>query len=136
MESRYALREFEGAIGYDCRLLEDGRKAVFWHTWIHRRCRRDILERRDLISVMQCGIMSSASILSHGKIDVDSAIESIDERRRFMLRIAFPYVRFGGDAGKDVDYDRYFDELDEIEASKKASAAHSAEASYGLPTDP
>lgn len=84
---------------------------------------------------MQCGIMSSASILSHGKIDVDSAIESIDERRRSMLRIAFPYLRFGGDAGKDVDYDRYFDELDEIEASKKASAAHSAEASDGLPPD-
>ena len=126
MESRYALREFEGAIGYDCRLLEDGRKAVFLHTWIHRKCRRDILERRDLISVMQCGIMSSASILSHGKIDVDSAIESIDERRRFMFKIAFPYSRFYGDTGKDVDYDRYFDELDEIEASKKDSSTRSA----------
>ena len=136
MESRYALREFEGAIGYDCRLLEDGRKAVFRHTWIHRRCRRYILERRDLISVMQCGIMSSASILSHGKIDVDSAIESIDGRRRSMLKIAFPYIRFDGDRGKEVDYDQYFDELDEIEASKKACAADSAKSSDGLPADP
>ena len=126
MESRYALREIEGAIGLDCRRLRDGRVAVFRHTHIHRRTRREFLERRDIMSVLLAGMMSTASIGSRAGIPLSSAYEAVNGVRSSLIRTAFPYVDMDGDQQpREVatdDYDVYFDELDRIDEEGRKSS--------------
>lgn len=92
MESRYALRGLQGAIGNDCRRLEDGRKAVFRHTVLHKRARIDYYERRDAMLVLHASFMSVASLGSHARVDLEKAAEIVDEDRRMFIQVAFPYV--------------------------------------------
>lgn len=121
MESRYALREIEGAIGYDCRTLEDGRRASFRHTLFHRKARRDFFERRDLVMVMQSTYLAMASLSANMRVDLDAARSIAASNRRALVRAAFPYMpeEKSEIIDKDTGYDEYFDELDEIIAKEK-----------------
>lgn len=117
MESRYALREIEGAIGRDCGRLEDGRRASFRHTFLHRKSRMDFLERRDEIAFLSTSLAATASLASNPRVDVDRAVELVADSRRALFRSVFPYA----DAAREErpkdydDYSEYFDELDRIE---------------------
>jgi len=124
LESRYALREIEGAIGRDCRRLEDGRRALFRHTLFHRIARNDFRERRDEISVLSASYIATACMASNPKIGIGRAVEIVSEMRRDLVRSVFPYIDLE-EADKDIedsdkpksyeDYSEYFDELDRIE---------------------
>ena len=124
MESRYALREIEGAIGYDCRTLEDGRRASFRHTLIHRKARREFFERRDLVMVMQSTYLAMASLSANMRVDLDAARSIAASNRRALVRAAFPYMpeEKKEEVPKEQMYDAYFDELDDIIAREKESA--------------
>lgn len=120
MGSRYALRELEGAIGYDCRRLEDGRRAVFRHTAIHKKARQAFFERRDLLRVLVASYASTASFAANPRFDTDVSIDVVKGGRSDLVKAAFPYLKTKeDDATKSYDdYSAYFDELDAIEASK------------------
>lgn len=126
MESRYALREIEGAIGYDCRTLEDGRRASFRHTLVHRKARREFFERRDIVMVMQSTYLAMASMSANMRVDLDAARSVAASNRRALVRATFPYICMPeekqDDAPKEQMYDEYFDELDEIIAREKEAA--------------
>ena len=122
MGSRYALRELECAIGYDCRGLEDGRRAEFRHTGIHRRAKRNLLERRDAIAVYGFTTCAMAAASSHQRINLSKAIDTIESARCNIVSTAFPYL-----SGKEAPVrvrqqtmDEMFDELDEIIAKEKS----------------
>lgn len=130
------MRELEGAIGYDCRRLEDGRKAVFRHTWIHRKARREILERRDLIAVLQTSLCSVSALSSHYRLKIDSVVDFIEKRRIDMVRAVFPYVRVEDSKPsestiKGQTIDELFDELDEIIANDKKNEQGTSENGAG-----
>lgn len=121
MGSRYALRETEGAIGLDCRRLMDGRAAVFRHTPIHKRSRRDFLERRDTMSVLVSSMTATASICSRPGISLDSAVGMVNGIRTSLIKTVFPYLDVDDSSAnaKEEDYDAYFDELDRIEEEER-----------------
>lgn len=119
MESRYALRELECAIGYDCRFLADGRKAVFRHTSLHKRARRDFYARRDVLMVLQATLLSAASLGSHPRANLKTAADLVIESRKNLIHIAFPYLENEPVKPQKEDYDAYFDELEAYLASKK-----------------
>ena len=122
MESRYALREIEGAIGYDCRRLEDGRRALFRHTLVHRMARRAFFERRDMMAVMGLSYSALSSFAANPRLDIDASRDVVGGARKSILEIVFPYLDFGDDKKPKTyeDYSEYFDELDAIEAAKSA----------------
>ena len=135
MESRYALRELEGVIGRDSGRLDDGRRALFRHTAFHRRLKRDFFERRDAIDVARVSFLSVSAMFSNPRVSLRDASDAIGDLRMKMLRTVFPYMDFK-DVPKRVDeddLDRYFDELEEIEAKKKAEASKSEESSEAAP---
>ena len=117
------MREFEGAIGYDCRRLEDGRRALFRHTYVHKRTKRDVIERRDAICMLQASLMSSAGISSHYRIDVDLAFDVISDIRSKLFYLTFPYDGYRATPHKSDEYDEYFDELDRLDALRKEQKA-------------
>ncbi len=135
LESRYALREIECAIGYDCRMLEDGRKAVFRHTAVHKRSRRSILERRDLMLVIGASYVSSSAIASSLRISSESAYNVVEDRRTALMKTAFPYLGIDEKDEKDEwendtsVYDKCFDELDAMEEEGKEAAGESGNGS-------
>lgn len=114
----------EGAIGYDCRRLEDGRRAIFRHTIVHKMARRAFFERRDMIAVMGLSYSALSSFAANPRLEIDSSREIVGGSRNTLLEIAFPYFDFGiQDKPKTYeDYSAYFDELDEIEASRKSAS--------------
>ena len=128
MESRYALREIEGAIGYDLRKLEDGRKAVFRHTWLHKRLKRDFFERRDVSMVMACAFVAKACLASRPGLDTASAYDMAEEGRKSMVYVMFPYIKSDSSSGESSEktgkdsYDAYFDELEAILEKEKKLA--------------
>lgn len=115
MESRYALRELESVIGYDCRRLEDGRKAVFRHTGLHRRARRDYYERLDMKAAMQ------ANLFAFGTRSMSLA--TVEERRMDLLGVLFPYISFEAPKVQVESIDDLFDELDAIIARQEQQKA-------------
>ena len=133
MASRYALRELEGAIGYDCRRLRDGRPALFMHTFLHRRARRDFFERRDLVDYLRMSYMSMSCISSNPRISIDEAIDVVAERRSSFMKAIFPYIDIDVNAGKKPkemkyeDYSEYFDELDRLEAMNMGAEGSSSD---------
>ena len=137
MESRYALREIQGAIGRDCRKLEDGRRAVFRHTHLHKAARRYILERADLITVMYSSVISASAVASHHRIDVKSALDRIIESRRELINVAFPYFDLDKKQ-EDVsneEYDKYFDMLEKIEKEKEEKKKNEVKKEEKKPED-
>ena len=117
LESRYALRELEGAIGLDGRTLPDGRRAVFRHTMLHRRIRRDFLERRDLMHFLSMSMLATAAQSSARGINARAAMESMSSDRTSLMRIMFPYLKSDAEdetSDEQRQYDQYFDELDRI----------------------
>lgn len=118
MESRYALRELEGAIGYDCRCLPDGRRAIFRHTGLHRSLRREFFERRDLMAAMQSSFVAAAAAGAGRR----AAFDIVEAKRRDMLQVMFPYIHFDAPAPvRTESIDDLFDELDSIIAAQQAS---------------
>lgn len=115
MESRYALRSIEGVIGFDSRRLEDGRRAVFRHTIFHKRMRFDFFERRDAMYVLGSKLVSASALLSHPRASFQYAAEYVGEIRDSLARVAFPYVARKPAKKDGHEYDKYFDELDELE---------------------
>ena len=123
MESRYALRELQGVIGIDLRRLDDGRSAVFRHTGLHKKIKRDYFERRDVMLVLHASFMSVASVASHARMDIRKAIEVVAEDRSMFIKIAFPYIDVDkSETRSNEEYDKYFDELDEIIAKRKSNS--------------
>lgn len=126
MESRYALRELEGVIGLDLRRLEDGRRAVFRHTPLHRRTKRDFFERRDAMAVLSASLMAYAALGNRMEVTWQSCRDTVDEERRMLSEMAFPYLGSSEKSAKDDGagkYDEYFDELDAIEEAKARERA-------------
>ena len=129
MESRYALREAQCAIGYDCRRLDDGRRAVFRHTKLHKLSRQYCLELEDIKSIMSSSVISSAAISSHGRIDISSAINNVIDCRKKLISISFPYLDIEGNktSVEDGDYDKYFEKLDEMKKHREEMKKHREE---------
>lgn len=115
------MREIEGAIGYDSRLLEDGRRAIFRHTALHRRSRRDFFERKDLMLLLHSSFISNASIGANPRIGLKDAFDMSEQCRRSFVKVAFPYLDIDDSPSVPEDYDMYFDELDEIEKAKRSA---------------
>lgn len=122
MGSRYALREVEASIGYDCRRLDGGRRASFRHTFLHKRSRRDLLERRDLLRVLGSSYVAMAALSADPRMDLDASLEAIGDVRESLLKSAFPYMKAKAKPKKYEDYSEYFDELDELERMEKKEA--------------
>ena len=114
------MRELEGAIGYDCRFLNDGRRAVFRHTALHKRSRRAFFERRDAMLLLHSSFVSNASLGANPRLDLKDSSEMVDKCRRSFIKMAFPYLEIDEKPSEPKDYDAYFDELDAIEAEKAA----------------
>lgn len=123
MGSRYALREVEGAIGYDCRRLADGRRAVFRHTALHKAARHSILDRKDELSATIASYVAISSLASNPRFEIDAAKDAVKESWSSIVKVAFPYVEARKETGPKSyeDYSAYFDELDAIEAEKATS---------------
>lgn len=141
MASRYALRELEGAIGLDCRTLRDGRKAEFLHTALYKRAKREFFERRDSIEYLRMSYMSVSCISANLRMDLDRMLDSVSRNRVALLSAMFPYVEFDADqenqkdGGGDVryeDYEKYFDELDELEKSGYGRQTENGETENGV----
>lgn len=115
MESRYALRELESVIGYDCRRLDDGRKAVFRHTGLHRKARRDYYERLDMKAALQANLF--AVVLQN------MPLATVEEKRTNLLGVLFPYISFDAPKGQEESIDDLFDELDAIIAAQERQKA-------------
>ena len=99
--------------------------ASFRHTFVHKRSRREILERKDMLVVLAASYVSTAAFASSPRVDFDAAAESVHERRADLVRSAFPYIKIEEkkrDPSKYEDYEEYFDELDAIEAAKAAGS--------------
>ena len=120
MESRYALRELEGAIGYDCRRLEDGRPAVFRHTSLHKRARRDYFELQDVKTAMRCSFVAAAARGARPTIGSEASASMAEEGRIALLKVLFPYNTFDkAPEVKEQSFDELFDELDMISENLK-----------------
>lgn len=122
----------QGAIGYDCRRLEDGRIASFRHTGLHRRARRDFFERCDLMSFLKITLSAASSISSNPRLEFSTSMDIVQDNRMSLLKTAFPYMDLDGveKPNENVDYDALFDELDEIASEDEtASEEGSHEAS-------
>jgi hypothetical protein len=129
LETRYALRELESAIGYDCRRLEDGRAAVFRHTGLHRRLRRDFYERRDAVAYYHTAFVAFAA----GSAGKPERLAEAEETRQSLMRTMFPYLHFKQEKTRQETFDDLFDELDEIIAAKNAE--DKAKRDTGAPSD-
>lgn len=119
MESRYALRELEGAIGYDCRRLEDGRPAVFRHTLLHKRAKRGFYERRDAMLVLHASYIAMSALAANPRLDLDVVRDILKDQRSALVNTALPYLKEKEPEEETKEqktsrYDRYFDELDRI----------------------
>lgn len=125
LESRYALRELQGAIGYDCRRLHDGRAAEFRHTFIHRRIRRDFFERQDAITAINAALMAVSSLGSHVRVDICEASNIANSSRSLLMKAIFPYVDFAETKpveSEKIDVKAIMKELREINARNKKKA--------------
>lgn len=125
LESRYTLRELQGAIGYDCRRLHDGRLAEFRHTFIHRRIRRDFFDRQDAITVINASLMAISSLGSHYRIDITEAADMANASRSSLVKSAFPYMDFKEPEpvkSDKIDVEAIMKELREINARNKKKA--------------
>lgn len=115
MESRYALRSLECAIGYDSRRLHDGRRAIFRHTPIHMRFRMDFMERRDMILLMQTSSICMAMLGANPAIDASRAADSAEAIRTSLFSQTLPYMRTERrNVSQEDAIEEGFDELDRI----------------------
>lgn len=123
LESRYALRELEGAIGYDTRRLEDGRRAEFLHTVLHRHARRRFFERRDMAMLLGMTLVSVSELLSKPAFKAKTAVGLVEERRQLLADELFPYLHQDTKRQDDgSEYDVYFKELDAIMSKMEMAA--------------
>lgn len=125
MESRYALRELEGAIGSGPPSHSGQRVVKFAHTYLHRRAKRDLFERRDIMAFMMASYVAKSAFASSRYVDFDDAIATLGSLRDSVIKMAFPYVAIKEkkrDPERYDDYKEYFDELDAIEAAEKGRA--------------
>lgn len=137
MESRYALREVQGAIGHDTRLLPDGRRADFRHTALHRALRRGYFELRDAMFVLHASLISASSLGSHARVDLAKAAEIVANDRRMFVKIAFPYADMSAASSEPTEqnYDTLMDELDAYIAKEKAELAGKSKGDAGSGSD-
>lgn len=115
------MREIEGAIGFDTRVMEDGRTAVFRHTALHKGAKWHFFERRDAMRILEATYVSISARLA--------SKESVKALRDRLVAMAFPYIGSDGAGSNDSDmsqYDKYFDELDRMEAERKAKTGDEA----------
>ena len=95
---------------------------MFRHTFLHKRARRDLLERRDLLRVLGSSYMAMSSMSSDPRMDLDAAMEAVGDIRESLLRSAFPYMSLKEKPKTYEDYSEYFDELDELERQASLDA--------------
>ena len=128
MESRYALREIECAIGRADVSAYGSRRMVFRHTPIHNRLRRDFMERKDAIVVLQASMISMACLGSNPRVDPSYASKLVLEKKNLLSNVVFPYFKIEEQsttsASSEQDLDAYFDELDDIVKRKEAAEAN------------
>ena len=101
---------------------------MFRHTGLHKRARRDVLERRDLILALSSSYMATSSLASNPRMDVGSSIDVIQDKREALIQSLFPYFKADRREKSYEDYDKYFDELDELE--RKSASERPAEGSW------
>lgn len=123
MDLRYALRELERVIGEPERAfnrLEDGRTAVFRHTYISKMIRHSFYERRDISSIISLRASVAVAVCANARIplseSVRKAYKSIDRLQELLL----PYVEVKGDKDGDggVDADLISSMFAELEMVK------------------
>lgn len=117
------MRTLECAIGYDSRTLPDGRRALFRHTALHMRAKMGFFERRDLITVMVASLQSFSSQSSNPRMEINSGMKIVRDKREALFDVVFPYSSKGQNAheaesGSAPSYDELFDELDAIIAAE------------------
>lgn len=117
------MRTLECAIGYDSRTLPDGRRALFRHTALHMRAKTDFFERRDMITVMVASLLSFSSQSSNPRMEINSGMKIVHDKRESLFDVVFPYSSKGqnaheAEAGSAPSYDELFDELDAIIAAQ------------------
>ena len=100
---------------------------MFRHTGLHKRARRDILERRDLILALSSSYMATSSLASNPRMDVDSSIDVLQDKREVLIKSLFPYFKADRSEKSYEDYNQYFDELDELD--RKSASEMPAEGS-------
>jgi hypothetical protein len=103
--------------------------AVFRHTGLHRRLRRDFYERRDIISYYHAAFVAFAA----GSEGRSERLDEVEDMRNSLLQMAFPYVHFRKEKPRQETVDDLFDELDEIIAAKNVE--DKAKRSAGMPSD-
>lgn len=82
--------------------------------------------------LMAASMVSTASVGSHRRLDVDSALECVASDRRNLVDVVFPYLDRKPAEPDDAKYKELFDELERIDAEKKASeSVPSGEGSEG-----
>lgn len=99
--------------------------AKFAHTYLHRRAKRDFFERRDLMSFMMASYVAKSAFASSRYVDFDDAVATLGSIRDSAMKMMFPYVSIEEkkrNPERYEDYEEYFDELDAIEAEKKAAS--------------
>lgn len=67
--------------------------------------------------LMHSSFISNASIGANPRIGLKDAFDMSEQCRRSFVKVAFPYLDIDDSPSVQEDYDRYFDELDEIEKS-------------------
>lgn len=73
------------------------------------------------MTLMAATMVSTASIGSHRRLDVDSALECVASDRRNLVDVVFPYLGRKPAEPDDDKYKELFDELERIDAERKAS---------------
>lgn len=77
--------------------------------------------------LMAASMVSTASIGSHRRLDVDSALECVASDRRNLVDVVFPYLDRKPAEPDDAKYKELFDELERINAEKEASEPSTSE---------
>lgn len=83
------------------------------------------------MALMAATMVSTASVGSHRRLDVDSALECVASDRRNLVDVVFPYLGRKPAEPDDAKYKELFDELERINAEKEASEQSASEEGPG-----
>ena len=100
---------------------------MFRHTGLHKKARRDFLERKDVMLVSRASLAAFAALGSHISAEYSESVELVESARHELMAAAFPYMPKKTEQKDKVQepdgqtYDQLFDELDRIRAELKAN---------------
>ena len=74
--------------------------------------------------LLQSSFVSNASFGANPRLDMEKSSDSMERCRLALVKMAFPYMDVEDNASEPENYDVYFDELDAIEAARKAEESN------------